>query len=227
MFEIAIILKNKKGFSVELFVHPDSKVKDVREKLLAKRTFTDPQAQMMLGYTQMDDERSLQSYGITDSATIYFVDSIPTDTRDILIDQVQSGRRLDVFNDAFQGDLPITIQYKGQEYVFLVKPDTMVGFLKIQLEQVVGLHYDHQILSYPEGRMVLENIGTLEEYVIGEGGILLLTSDTQTTGGRMKTKKVMKVKKTKKVKKMKKMKKMTTMTTPLMRVGLVVFDYYP
>ena len=188
MLELDLILINPNtGFSVELFVSPKSTVADVLARLLAVRTSTDPMSRFLYKGTQMENARTLESYGITDKATIHFVERLNGNSRQMYLDLAREGRDIDRLEAAFQGDLPVTIEYAGQEIVFLVDPTILVGYLKLRLEYVTRLPYGQQKLSYPEGRMILEDVGTLQEYGIGEGCVLHLESLTQNAGRRRKT----------------------------------------
>jgi hypothetical protein len=69
----------------------------------------------------------------------------------------------------------------------LVQPTILVGFLKLRLEYVTGIPYSMQKLSYPNKRMVFENIGTLQEYRFEEGDTLRLETLAPSGGKRRKT----------------------------------------
>ena len=186
VFELDITLVTSSGFSLELFVPPKCTVADIRRKLLAARTFTDPACTFSYEGRHLNDTNTLESYGITEKATITFVEHIRDHSRNVYIARAKQGRN-HIFESSLEGDLPITIKHTGEDIVLLVQPAILIGYLKIRLEQLTHIPYDLQKLSYPAGRMVLENSAELDEYAIGEDFVLELESLAQTGGRRRKT----------------------------------------
>ena len=187
MLELELTLTNQEGFSVVVFVPPTSTVADVLATLTAVRTFTDPFARFAIQGREMERSQTLASYGITDKATLLFVERARGDNRHMRIDRVRNGLDIDMLEHEFQGDLPVTIHVEGQDIVFLVQPTILVGYLKLRLEYVTGIPYSMQTLSYPNKRMVMENIGTLQEYRFEEGDTLHLASLAPSGGKRRQT----------------------------------------
>ena len=134
----------------------------------------------------MEDANTFESYGIREKATITFVETARYQHRNMYIHRAKQGSN-QIFEASLEGDLPITIKHNGQDIVLLVQPTILIGYLKIRLEQLTHIPYHLQKLSYPAGRMVLENSAELNEYAIGDDYVFELESVPHTAGRRRKT----------------------------------------